>query len=126
MALAFLFLAMTTTTVVSQADDVCFSTYNNKGEVACLKGNGTWNCNYCKSAAVPSSCHVWDVAKHLPAPSFLCGNATRDCSAFATNDTCAENVGCGWCASATVPASCKGWALAAALPPSVFDCTGPY
>ena len=117
----FLFAAALSS--VSSQSDPCDGI---KPEVDCLKANG-WGCNWCISAAVPSACRDWDVAKHLPPGAFTCGNASRtDCESNKDNATCATQVGCAWCSSMTVKPSCQNYMNASHLPPSVFSCTGPY
>ena len=106
----FYFFVLCLTAIVAQPPDACSTTANDKDENTCLKAEG-WGCNWCASKAVPSRCVSWENAKHLPAPSFECGNATRtDCSNQMSNETCQTQSGCGWCTSFTVKPSCTNCA----------------
>ena len=69
-------LATTTLSVVSAGDCETF-----KGEDSCLSGSDMdgEGCQWCKSAAVPSSCHNATMAEGLPSSVF-------DCNAAAANE----------------------------------------
>ncbi len=114
---------------VGAQTDECTATYG-KDEAACL-ANVT--CDWCKCAAVPSSCISAANAKRLPPGVFTCANATTpDCSAATSNATCAKTVACSWCVQSNedgeVDATtqfCANYKNASALP-KTYKCFGPY
>ena len=120
-ASAALLLALIRPAFASASAPASVTCSDDTTELSCLNDG----CNWCKCAAVPSSCKDYNAAKILPPSIFSCGNATRpDCKAVGTDDkSCWAAVGCSWCASKTVPSFCMAWANASKLPKSVFNCT---
>ncbi|KDO22746.1 hypothetical protein SPRG_12173 [Saprolegnia parasitica CBS 223.65] len=117
---------LTTTTtlllaITTAMADVC---HDHATEASCLQ----FDCAWCKSAAVKSSCYDPDEASQLPPSIFECARPAPNhgCHFFNTESACRQSKEggkpCYWCESAAVKSTCYNETEAKQLPPAIFQC----